>query len=223
MRQTLITLILFAACAASVAQPEKRKPGPDQPASKQPAAQPAPEKPRIAAANSLGFIIQKGTEQGLSVREESRGWSIQDGEDKLKPPQTVGTNDLKLSITRFAPADDSVIVQVNVSPKDQPETILKALEGADKTKPVVLIDGKGRKYQPVGFVYKDPKLVHVRFTKGSPLKSLDEAPSVTRNNPDRELKLVFCVNLGVEVTELRIGDAVIERYSPPVKCDQKQK
>jgi hypothetical protein len=142
---------------------------------------------------------------------------------KLKAETLGKPLDPKLQITRFTAADDTVVVQVNMSPKDRNDAFNKAVEGADRSKPPVLVDGKGRKYEPVGFVYKDPKIVHLRFTKGAALKSLNEAPSVTRSNPDRDLTLLFCVNLGMDVKELRIGDKVIETYDPPVKCDQKQK
>ena len=75
----------------------------------------------------------------------------------------------------------------------------------------------------MGFVYRDPKLVQLRFTRGSPLKGIGEVPSVSRTTPDRELTLVFVVSLGVELKELRIGDAVLETYEPPVSCAQRQR
>ena len=48
-------------------------------------------------------------------------------------------------------------------------------------------------------------------------------PSVSRSTPNRQLWLVFAVSLGVEITEFRVGDALIEEYSPPVKADTRQR
>ena len=187
-------------------------------------AQPQPPVRPIEVSNAMGFVIQKGTERDLTVSQETRGWAVRDGEQKFKPEELANRNvDAKLRIDRFAPGDDTVIVKVNMTPEQRGAEFWKKVEGADKKKAVVLVDTKGRKYEAVGFIYRDPKIVHLRFTRGTPLKGMAEAPSVSRTTPDRELTLVFVVSLGVEIKELRIGDVVVETYEPAVKCDQKQK
>ena len=59
--------------------------------------------------------------------------------------------------------------------------------------------------------------------RSSPLKGLADAPSISRSTPDRQLKLVFIVSLGVDIKEFQIGDKTLETYDPPKECKQKQR
>lgn len=182
--------------------------------------------PGIMVSNALGFMIQKGTERGLEVAEEGRGWTVRDGEVKLTSQQLRGATsglDPKLQINRFSTTDDTVIVKVDVSPSRRTPDFTKLMDLAEKGVPPTLIDTNGTKYEAVGFLYKDSSITQLRFTKGQPLKGMGDAPSVSRSTPDRQLTLVFVVSLGVQISEFRIGNSVIETYTPPVKCDQRQK
>jgi hypothetical protein len=212
------------AIAGLAGQPAAKLPKPPSPA----AVQPRVQQPTTVVSNSLGIIIQRGTEQGIEVAEEGRGWVIRDGECKIQNirlPDRSHPVDPKLQINRFAVTDDTVVVKVDVSPAVRPDAFTKALASAEKMKPPTLVDAKGRKYEAVGFVYQDESLTYVRYTKSTPLKGLGDTgvPSVSLSTPQRHLTLVFTVSLGAEVKEFRVGETVLETYSPMVKCDQQQK
>jgi hypothetical protein len=178
--------------------------------------------------NNLGYnmIIQKGTEQGVTVAEEGRGWTIRDGEMTLDKSRLSGVSkglDPKLQVNRFSVTDTTLVVQIDVTPGHHDAEWVSAFEQADKSKAPTLVDTNGRRYEAVGFVYTDGKLFHLRYTKGSPLKGLAEAPSISRSTPDRQLKLVFVVSLGVDIKEFQIGDKALDTYDPPKECKQKQR
>ncbi len=184
--------------------------------------------PFIQANNNIGVIIQRGTEQGVEVAEEGRGWTIRNGEMRLKIDQLKGRSagvEPKLQVNRFSVNESTVVVQVDVSPSHRPDEFGKVYDLCDKDKPPVLVDTNGVKYEAVGFVYKDLSDFMLRYTVGAPLKGLGEAgvPSVSRSTPNRELKLVFRVSLGVDIKEFRIGDRLLETYDPPLKCNTPQK
>ncbi len=215
------------ACVAAMMVWATVQPPAKTPKAARPPSAPQPQAtPTTVVSNSLGFIIQRGTEQGVEVAEEGRGWVIRDGEMKLGVDQLVTRGrpvDAKLQVNRFATTESTVVVKVDVSPAVRPDAFMKAMGEADKQRPPTLVDTLGRKYEAVGFTYTDSQIMHLRFTVGSPLKGLSEAPSVSLTTPDRHLTLVFRASLGVEIKEFRIGDAVLEKYEPTIKCDQKQK
>ncbi|MFN0133646.1 MAG: hypothetical protein ACKVW3_14100 [Phycisphaerales bacterium] len=180
----------------------------------------------VTVQNGLGFgmVIQKGTEQSsLTVAEEGRGWAIVDGEAKFDPQRIGRVVDQKLQINKFSLTDDTVLVRVIISPSQRTPEFTKALDSADRNRPPSLMDTNGTRYDAVGFIYKDLSLAHFRYTKGSPLRGLGESgvPQVSRNTPERQMTLLFVVSRGVEISEFRVGDAVIETYSPTVKTNQR--
>jgi hypothetical protein len=152
---------------------------------------------------------------------------VRDGEITLKADQTKGIGsgiDQKLQINRFATDETTVIVKVDVSPSHRTPEWGRELDLADKNAPPTVVDTNGTRYEAVGFVYKDSGITRLRFTRGQPLKGMAEAPSISRNTPDRQLTLVFVVSLGVNIKEFKIGDRVLDDWSEkPIKCDQRQK
>lgn len=217
----MFAAVVLGVCAGVMAQPAGKTKAPAAPA-----GQPQERKaPTTVVSNTLGFVIRKGTEHGLETVEAARGWAIVDGEATLRAEdlQKSKNIEVKLRVDRFEPAEGTVVVKVDVNPKDRDEAFSRAMEAADKSKPPVLVDAKGRKYQPVGWVYKDPALVKLRYTRGHPVAALSELPSVTRATPDRELTLVFTVSAGVEIAALKVGDATLETFEPRLKAEGKQR
>jgi hypothetical protein len=167
-----------------------------------------------AVTPMLGFIIQKGTERSLRVVEEGRsGYAIEDGELKisLRAARSQGQVDRKLVINRFSLNADTVMVQVDATPRNRGE-IGRLMTDADQRGAPALVDSNGTRFEAVGFLYKDNTMRWLRYTRGQPLRSmLDAANPVTLNSPpDRELKLLFVVSRGVQLREFRIGDSLIE-------------
>lgn len=192
-----------------------------QPPTTQPATatrQPLPDP--VSINNQLGVVLQKGTE-GSTVTVEpdgNRGWSILDGEtsiaNKRVNPPGLANN---LRIDRLSVGKDSAIVKVILSPSKRTTEFAKLLETVDIAEQPVLIDTKGTQYPAVGFIYRDDTITRVRYTLGHPLKGLNEAPAVGRNRPDRELTLIFAVNNGVDIKELKVGKVTLEDWAAAPK------
>jgi hypothetical protein len=170
----------------------------------------------VKVNNSLGFTLQKGSERKLAVSQANRGWWIEEGEDKFShQDRTRGSYaDFKLQINRFATTEDTVMVQVDISPGVRDMAFIRSWEAADRNAPLQLIDTNGRPYQAVGYVYDDGQLATIRYTRGQPIRNASELPSISRNTPDRKLTLLFIVSKGVKIKEFRIGARVVEQYDP---------
>jgi hypothetical protein len=165
----------------------------------------------------LGFNIQKSKEGGLQVQQESRGWSIVDGEAKLKRNDLGKAVDFKLQINKFNTTPDVALVQVNFTPLQRKSEFGQALDAAERLAAPRLVDTNGNMYDAVGYLYQDSSFVTIRYTKGNPIRAMKEVPSVGRNDPSRTLKLLFLVSSGVEINSLQLGSKVIEQYDPPKK------
>ncbi len=189
----------------------------------QPATQPPTATPLldpVTINNQIGVVLQKGTEgSSLTVEQDgNRGWSILDGEttianNRINPPGLAKS----LSINLFTVGKDAAIVKVVLSPSKRTTEFAKLLETVDIAEQPVLIDTKGTKYPAVGFIYRDDTMTRVRYTLGHPLKGLKEAPAISRNRPDRELTLIFTVNNGVDIKELRVGKVSLEDWAAAPK------
>jgi hypothetical protein len=168
----------------------------------------------------LGFTIQKGNEDALQVSPGSRsGYEIIGGEAKLGKNSIGQANvDQNLRIGRFAVPSDSTLARVAVT-GDAITSLLKPSAGdVDRTQPPQLIDADGRAFDCVGFVYEDTDKFHVRYTLESPLRSLTEAPTLSRSRGDQKLVLLFRLNRGVSVSKFVIGSKIIAEYEPPLKA-----
>jgi len=173
---------------------------------------------------SLGFAIQKGTEQGLEVAQEGRqgSWAIRSGKatfdvNRPAPPGLEG----KLRIDKFSVDESTAIVKVEITPRRRPNDFNTRLESADKHQPPRLIDTNGTPYPAVGYIYKDSRVMEVSYNKGSPIGGLGEEGmrQVSMTNPNRSLTLVFVVTSGVDLQSFNIGDTVIESYPKPIHVE----
>jgi hypothetical protein len=172
----------------------------------------------------LGFTIQKGMEQGLEVIQDQRSgaWSIVQGEDAFDAQKVKGILGLdpKLSILAFSTADNTTtVVKIDFTPSHRDAEWARTLGDADRGQPIKLVDTNGTAYEAVGYVYKDPRMWKVRYTKGSPLKGLNDAPQVSASTPDRTLQLVFIVSTGVSLKELYVGSTLIETFPKPITIE----
>jgi hypothetical protein len=195
--------------------------GPDGKPIELPAENQATEVNPVQVTINLGFVIQKGTEGGLEVAQEGRsGYAIRGGRAVLDPRrlQTQGL-DPKLAINRYSVDETTAVVQVEMSPRMRSAEFMRQLDEAPKDKPPALYDTNGNRYEAVGFFYRDSRRVELSYDKQTSIRGLNAMPQVSRNNPDRQLRLVFVVNNGVEIREFRIGDVVMETYSPPIKAE----
>lgn len=171
--------------------------------------------------NTLGMVIQKGKHGSLEINEDNH---VIGGEAKYSPNDLGRAGiDRRLRIDRFSSSKDISIVQVVVGMESPAGMLSKAAQLAPYDQPPVLIDSNGQTYEAVGWIYKDPNRIWVRFTPGSPLAAASEAPAISRSQTDQELTLVFRCNFGVQITGFAIGNKGIARYDPPLTLTSKQK
>jgi hypothetical protein len=175
----------------------------------------------VQVTPALGFIIQKGTERSLSVSQAGRAWQVDSGEAKFTRDELERTRgiDNKIQINRFNIDETTAMVKVDISPGQRPSEFSRVIETAERDVPPELIDTNGRRFQAVGFVYDDGNLIHLRYTRGQPIRGLAELPSVSRNTPERKLTLLFIVSRGVEIKEFRVGRSLVEEYKETIKTD----
>src|SRR5262249_16525586 len=152
--------------------------------------------------------FQKGQENGLTLQEEKRGYSVLNGDQKFDPRRKIdaGTVDFKLRVDKLSASDGTAVVQIDLTPRDRDDAFNKALEAADPNAQPALVDSNGTRYPAAGWVYKDPGRWWVRYDQQHPMEKLSEMPTVGRSSTDKELKLIFVVSVGVELTDFKIGD-----------------
>lgn len=169
----------------------------------------------VSVANSIGQTIQKGTEgPDLVIAQDSRGWAVQDGKTVIATNRlnTAGL-EKSLRIDHFSLNADTALVRVILTPTQRPDEFNKKFEGIDPSAQPLLVDTNGTTYQAVGYIFKDSTKFELRYTQANPLKTIGEAPRVTRNTPDKFLTLIFVVNNGIDLKEFRIGDTVLDDWS----------
>jgi len=176
----------------------------------------------VTVSNSIGKIIQKGTEgSSITLAQDSRGWTIQDGTTTIASNRmnTAGL-EKSLRVDRFALNGDTAMVKVIVTPTQRPDDFNQKYESIDPGAQPLLVDMNGTTYQAVGWTYEDSTKYDLRYTLANPLTSIGQAPRVTRNTPDKKLVLLFVVNNGIDLKEFRIGDTVLDSWeAKPMKVD----
>lgn len=170
----------------------------------------------VIISNTLGFTIQKGTHGGLDLTDDN---AIRGGRQNFSPEsfQQSGLIDRKLRVERFATSEDAGIIQLNVSSTQQVNLLLRSVTNVEtgEDRPM-LVDSQGRTYPAVGYVYEARDLVTVRFTPGSPIRSIanDIDTPLSLSRSDQKMKLVFRVSVGAEIRYFVVGKTIVAEYSP---------
>lgn len=168
----------------------------------------------IAISSALSFVIRAGSERGLKVEQDGRGFNIiVDGEEVYTVAEIRANRglDRELQISRFQTTPDTVLVQVDVS-LDFPLSLLSQTAlNAGNGRPS-LWASNGQSFDAIGYIYEDSTTYKVRFTPGHPLGAIGEAPGLTRTNPDRKLKLIFRCSAGTEIVGFSIGGKLVASW-----------
>lgn len=165
--------------------------------------------------NGIGFVIAKGREGAMQVEQRQRGWAIVDGEGTYRDDPRAQRVDVKLSISNFAHPPDVAMAQVNFTPMQRTSEFGRAFSMAESLAQPLLVDDQGRTYEAVGFVYREGQSVRIRYTKDRPIRAMRELPAVGTTDPTRKLTLLFLVNVGVNVTEFRLGNQTVPTEGLP--------
>lgn len=188
-------------------------------ATTRPPARPVQQDPRdfgIEMSNSIGWTIQKGSERGLQL----------DGNVVINGEAVFGARELTdrggggpiaqaLRVDRFRSTEEASIVKVDVGPSAALSLLGQSFATAQQVVPPYLYDTNGTRYEAVGYVYEDREIIKVRFTPGNPMRGISEIPTaLSRSRTDQKLKLVFQVNVGVQINRFTMGDTVISEFGP---------
>ncbi len=181
----------------------------------------------INIGRNIGFILKKGTTRSLVMEDAASGKEllIASGEETFSTKEIKENGkglDRQLQIKSLSAPDDVVIVRVNVSNGTQMSMLGKAALGADQTQPPMLVDTNGQTYEAVGFIYKDATIYKLRFTPGSPMGSVSEAPPLSRSQGEgTSLEFVFRCSKGVSIARYQIGNKVIADWTEtPIKMER---
>jgi hypothetical protein len=121
-----------------------------------------------------------------------------------------------LRVYQLGRTSDTRIVQVDAGLQSRLSLLGRAFQKAESVVPPVLVDSLGRQYQPVGYVFANGNDVTVRYTPGNPIQGLAQIPSLSTAREDQELRLLFRVNAGAELTKFAIGGRVVATFNPTV-------
>jgi len=167
--------------------------------------------------------LKKGTERGLQVQEEDRGYTVVGGVEQYTTDSlTGGFIDRKLRISGFAESRDIRTVQVDVG-RDSPLALnSRAFQELTGDEPPMLVDDTGQVYPPVGYTAVEDALTYIGFTPGNPISRIGDLPfSVSRSKPRQDVRLIYRVSTGVTITAMVAGDTVIARWEPPIPVEER--
>ena len=151
-----------------------------------------------------GRIVLNGGE--LSGVELSKGQQIINCVDLRLSTKQLADNlvERSLRVDEFQPGPGTAVVTVNVG-RNAGKWAATEPESTGAVGAPTLVDHLGQRYEAIGYVYKDRNEVRIRFTPGSPLQNLGEAPAVSRSRDDQELYLVFRIAGGIKIKQYSIG------------------
>lgn len=183
----------------------------------------APPDSGLAFSNNLGLALQRdAVGPAMEVVPAPRsGNMIRDGSGEYDPRELKSVTEAQLRVDKLESASDITVVQLDVG-VDNPWTIAGrglSLEGMAP----VLVDTDGSRYPAVGYIYRDPDRVSIRYTPGRPMAGLGELPQqLSRSLSGQSLKLVFRVTRGATITKFAVGNQVLAKYAPPITVNVAQ-
>jgi hypothetical protein len=167
----------------------------------------------ITISNSPGQTLNKMVVR-MTVDDTNY---IVDGDQKFSQDELkVFSIEKNLRIEGFASTSDRVNVQVDVSLNAPTCWLNHAKASLEDTKPPVLVDTNGVRYEPIGFIHDDKSsgLVQIRFTPSQVIRALKDLPTVSRSKPGDTLKLIFQVSRGVKIQYFGVGTHAIVEVKP---------
>ena len=174
----------------------------------------------LADRDPLGKDIQHLVDvtakiRGLRISTNGIPGTIEYDEDNLFVEGTLTT---KWSQTGVSPAltikgiqadIGTVIVQLDISPGSN-AAIEDLLPVVPRDAAVVLIDTKGHKYVPIGYIIGDDKRMQLSLTPSTPIHTISDLPiHILTSSNKKSMKLLFQVTEGQWLKEFRVGDLTI--------------
>jgi hypothetical protein len=176
----------------------------------------------VRVSNILGFQFQTTQKRSLELDDSNR---ILNGTAKYAPNELAGRGGItpELRVDRFSPGDDTAIVMIDIGSESVASVLGRVGRSVAGDAPPQLIDSAGTVYQAIGFVYQDRDIVDVRITPATPLRGVNDLPTISAARTDQSLVLLFRVSLGAEVEYYALGDQVVLEFRPEMLVDQVQR
>ena len=172
----------------------------------------------LLARDPLGKDIQHLVDptskiRGLRISSNNVPGTIEVSEDLYFVEGTLTTQwskgSSRKSIQGIQANQGTAIIQLDISPGTDSafEDLLPVISPESA---VVFIDEDGRKYEPIGFILSDDKLMQLTLTPSTPINAMSELPMhlLTSSKP-KSMKLIFQVTEGVRLIEFRVGEFTI--------------
>jgi hypothetical protein len=142
----------------------------------------------------------------LSGVELNKGQQIINCVDLRLQPKQLADNSVErsLRVEEFQPGPGTAVISINVS-RDMGKWAATEPESTGATGAPTIVDHLGQRYEAIGYVYRDRNEIRIRFTPGSPLLGLAEAPAISRSRDDQKLFLIFRLASGVKIKQYSIG------------------
>jgi hypothetical protein len=132
------------------------------------------------------------------------------------------SSDRALLVRQFAEPEGKTMVQVRMDKRNSRFGLVSDVaEGLDLDKPITIIDDHDTATAAVGFVARDEnKDVWISYQPDTPLLTLNEKgmPVISRDHSGNELVLLFLVDSGSKITEIRVGDHALVKFDPPLEA-----
>lgn len=150
-----------------------------------------------------GATLNRTNRGPLTLNEEGQ---LVDGEHQFAKTQMNERGlDRNLRLDSFASTKDTTVVQVTLSEEGTRTAFGRAVEALESDQAPMLIDSNGARYEPIGYYYSEGEIVRIRFTPGKPIRSLSEAPTLSRTKRDQTLIFIYRPTKGVKITSFASG------------------
>ncbi|MCK4874174.1 MAG: hypothetical protein KAS72_15735 [Phycisphaerales bacterium] len=159
------------------------------------------------------------TRDQLSSLKVNDDRQVYDGEQTFTEEDLTRRPGRTLAINSFQerPGTRIVKVVVDMTP-DNPLALPASVRGTDANSQIpLLIDRNGQQYVAKGYIYVDRSQVTFAYATGRTIKLISELPSLSRNQPDRKLTLLFEVTAGVTLTRMSYGPDVRGEFTVNVR------
>lgn len=179
----------------------------------------------ISVTNAvLNYTLHKTQLRSISIDDDTN--VIIEGEQIFTQTELSGNVgiDRKLQVNKYTVDDTTVIMQVDVS-LNKPQTLVsRATQKSDDSLPINLIDTNNKKYEPVGYQYRNATTgnVTIRYTPNQPIVAYRDLPSLSKSRPNDQLILIFRCTLQSQIKYLAIGDKAIAKFDPVIKLELRQ-
>ncbi len=161
--------------------------------------------------------VQRDQRLGLQINSDNQ---ITGGSGKFQRERVEGRGgEAGLMIRRFAEADGTRMIQVEITNPALDFVKHPVLSNLDPSGSIYLVDSLDRGYLAVGYMYQETQQVWFSLAPNQPIAKLSDLPrgGPTAARSDQKFILLFQVAEGVSVKGIAIGQTVGVILDPPLE------